>query len=61
MKPFKSVEFFSIFRVSSPTTELQSPPIKNFLATVLVGLSHIFHSNHTWMDRRYCTTVYCIM
>jgi len=42
MKRYKSVEFLSNFRLSSPSTqtqsspaETQSPPIENFLATVL--------------------------
>jgi len=43
MKHYKSVEFSSIFRVSSslaqtqcPHAETQSPPIENFLSTVLL-------------------------
>jgi len=35
MKPYKSVEILSIFRVSSHPAEKQSPPIRNFLTTVL--------------------------
>jgi len=35
MKHYKSVEFLSIFRMSRPPTQTQSPPIENFLATVL--------------------------
>jgi len=34
-------EFLSIFRVSSPPTETQSPPIENFLATVLMHYKHL--------------------
>jgi len=41
MKHYKSVEILSIFRMSSPRTR-QSPPIKNFLATVLSLLLIIF-------------------
>jgi len=32
-----SVEFWSIFRTSSPSAQTQSPPIENFLATVLAA------------------------
>jgi len=39
MKHYKSVEFLSIFRVSSPPAETQNPPIKNFLASVLLRTS----------------------
>jgi len=42
MKHYKSVEFLSIFRMSSPLAQTQSPPAEtqrlpteNFLATVL--------------------------
>jgi len=35
MKHYKSLEFLSIFRMSSHPAQTQSPPIKNFLATVL--------------------------
>ena len=35
MKHYKSVEFLSIFRMSSHPAQTQSPPIENFLATVL--------------------------
>ena len=35
LKHYKSVEFLSIFRMSSPPAQTQSPPIENFLATVL--------------------------
>jgi len=36
MKHYKSVEFLSIFRMSSlPPAQTQSPPTENFLATVL--------------------------
>jgi len=35
MKHYNSVEFLSIFRMSRPPTETQSPPIENFLVTVL--------------------------
>jgi len=40
MKNYKSVEFLSIFRVSSPPAEMQSLPIENLLATVL----HCIHT-----------------
>ena len=35
MKHYKSVEFLSIFRMSSPPHRNAKPPIENFLATVL--------------------------
>ena len=35
LKHYKSVEFLSIFRMSSPPAQTQSPPIENFLATVV--------------------------
>jgi len=35
MKHYKSIEFSSIFRMSSPPAQTQSSPIENFLATVL--------------------------
>jgi len=35
MKHYISVEFLSLFRMSSPPAETQSPSIENFLATVL--------------------------
>jgi len=35
MKHYKSVEFLSIFRMSSSPAQTQSPTIVNFLATVL--------------------------
>jgi len=52
MKHYESVEFLSIFRMSSPpaqtqsppaqtqspSAETQSPPFENFLATVLVSV-----------------------
>jgi len=38
MKPYKSVKFLLILWVSSPPAEMQSPPIENFLATVLTPL-----------------------
>jgi len=36
MKHYKAVECLSIFRMSSPSAQTQSPPIENFLATVLI-------------------------
>jgi len=35
MKHYKSVEFLSIFRMSSPSTQTRNPPMENFPATVL--------------------------
>jgi len=35
MKHYKSVEFLSIFRMSSTPTQTQSPLLKTFLAMVL--------------------------
>jgi len=35
MKPYKSVELLSIFRMLSPPAQTQSPPTENFPATVL--------------------------
>jgi len=35
MKHYKSVELLSVFRMSSSPAQTQSPPIENFLATVL--------------------------
>jgi len=37
----------SIFRVSSPPAQTQSPPIENFLATVLVA-SQIFVASYAY-------------
>jgi len=37
MKHYKSVEFLSIFTMSGHPAETKSPPIENFLATVLPG------------------------
>jgi len=54
MKHYKSVEFLSIFRVSSPAqtqshpAEMQSPPIENFLATVPVLLRVLRHFFISW-------------
>jgi len=45
MKPYKSVEVFSIFSVKPPA-ESQSPPIKNFLATVLLEIVGYSFSNY---------------
>ena len=35
VKHYETVKFLSIFTMSSPPTQTQSPPIENFLATVL--------------------------
>jgi len=45
MKYYKSVEFLSIFRMSSPPAETQSPPIENFLVTVLLRAPMVL-TNH---------------
>jgi len=47
VKHYKSVEILSIFRMSSPPTLPQSPPIENFLATVLLG----FRTKNTVLRR----------
>jgi len=39
MKHYKLVQCLPIFSVSSPPAETQSPPIENFLATVLLRSS----------------------
>jgi len=36
MKHYKWAEFLSNFRMSSPPAQMSSPPIEDFVATVLV-------------------------
>jgi len=41
MTHYKSVEFLSIFGTSSPPAQTQSPPNENFLAALLIAVSHV--------------------
>jgi len=53
MKHYKSVEFLSIFRMSSPPAQTQSPKTENFLATVLnLLLIHLLSTRSPILPKR---------
>jgi len=54
MKHYKSVEFLSIFEVSSPPAQTQSPPIENFLATVVVDTISLSRQNKSRRCQVWC-------